>query len=103
MAIPDKTREEMKKLLDNGKTYAQIHQKYPEYGYWGILSEVGQKSIFGKKKMITSRLNKLKAARTQEERAEIVEEAKGLLNELYDQLKTNSKKLADIETLIRGT
>ena len=101
MAIKKHELKEMNDLLDKGTTIADISKKYPQYGYNQIYWEVNDYSILGKKRSITNRINKLVNNKSKKERQEIAKEAKDLLDELYSQLKVNSKKLIEIDHILR--
>ena len=51
--------------------------------------------------MVTNRIMKMVKTRDPETREELAAEAKGLLDELYSQLKVNSKKLIEIDRILR--
>ena len=59
------------------------------------------RNFLGKKRAISNRLQKLVTAQAKRDREKLVEEAQTLLNELYKSLKTNSKKLIDIDRVMR--
>ncbi|WP_262730446.1 hypothetical protein [Alloalcanivorax marinus] len=91
----------MNEALRNGSTIAKIAQKYKQYDYWEIYWEVSDASILGKKRTITNRIKKLVSTRKKEDRELLAEEAQELLNELYEQLKDNSRKLVDVDRILR--
>lgn len=93
--------EEMNGALKNGRTIAQIAKKYPQYDYWQIYWEVNDESFLGKKRTITNRIKKLVSTKIKAERELLAEEAQELLNELYDHLKRNSKKLIELDRVLR--
>lgn len=101
MAIKKSELEKMNEMLTNGATIAKIHRKFDQYDYWEIYCEVNDYSFLGKKRMVTNRINKIAKSKTPSERQKISKEAKILLNELYAQLKINSKKLYKIARTIR--
>ena len=101
MAISKTELEAMNDLISKGTTIADVVKKYPQYDYWEIYWAVNDYSILGKKRSITNRLNKLAKSQSKNEREEIAAEAQGLLNDLYDQLKTNSSKLLEIDRILR--
>ncbi len=101
MAINKTDLKEMNDLLGKGKTISQIAKKYPSYDYWEIYWEVNDVSILGKKRTITNRLKKLVSSKTKADRELLAEEAQELLDELYSTLKVNSKKLIDIDRVLR--
>ena len=86
----------MNDRIGKGATIAQLAQDYPAYDYWEIYWTVNDSSFLGKKRAITNRLNRLVTCRSKSEREVLADEAKALLNELYDALKGNSKKLIEI-------
>jgi len=51
--------------------------------------------------MITNRINKIAKSKSSSERREIAKETKEYLDELYSQLKINSKKLIEIDRVLR--
>ena len=93
--------KEMNDLLEKGTTIAGIAKNYPQYDYWEIYWEVNDYSFLGKKRSITNRINKLVANKSKKERQDLAKEAKELLDELYSQLKVNSKKLIEIDQILR--
>jgi hypothetical protein len=101
VAIKKSELEKMNEMLTNGATIAQIHRKFDKYDYWEIYWEINDYSFLGKKRMVTNRINKIAKSKTPSERRKISKEAKGLLNELYSQLKINSKKLIEIDRVLR--
>jgi len=101
MPIKKHELDEMNEALKNGRTIAQLAKKYPDYDYWEIYWEVNDVSFLGKKRTLTNRIKKLVTAKTKSEREELAEEAQDLLNELYKHLKSNSKKLIEIDRVLR--
>ncbi len=101
MAINKHDLDAMNEALGNGKTISQLAEEYPQYDYREIYWEVNDASFLGKKRTLTNRINKLINAKTKAERQEIAEEAKEILNDLYRSLKSNSKKLVDIDRILR--
>lgn len=101
MAIKKRDLAEMNDLLAKGNTIAQIAKKYPKYDYWGIYWEVNDFSFLGKKRTITNRLKKLVTTKKRDDREVLAEEAQELLDELYERLKSNSKKLIEIDRVLR--
>ena len=101
MAIHKRDLAEMNDLLAKGKTIAQIAKKYPQYDYWEIYWEVNDFSFLGKKRTITNRLKKIVTTKTRADREVLAEEAQDLLDELYERLKSNSKKLIVIDRVLR--
>ena len=65
------------------------------------LVEMNDVGFLGKKRTIANRLKKLVGARSRGEREQLVGEAQELLNELYSQLKRNSRKLIEIDRVLR--
>ena len=82
-------------------TIAQLAHDYPAYDYWEIYWAVNDASFLGKKRTITNRLKRLVTCRSRPEREALVEEAQALLDELYHTLKGNSKKLIEIDRILR--
>ena len=101
MAISKRDLAEMNDLLAKGKTIAQIAKKYSQYDYWEVYWEVNDVSFLGKKRTITNRLKKLVTTKIRADREVLAEEAKDLLDELYSRLKSNSKKLIEIDRVLR--
>ncbi len=101
MTIPKSTLKEMNELLNQGKTIAELAQKYRQYDYWEIYWEVDDYSFLGKKRMITNRLKKIRTERGKSDRNALVDEVEDLINQLYDRLKGNSKKLIEIDKILR--
>ena len=100
MAIKKRELSEMNDRLGKGATIAQLAQDYPAYDYWEIYFSVSESSFLGKKRMITNRLKKLVKCKYRPEREALAEEAQALLDELYDTLKGNSKKLIEIGRIL---
>jgi hypothetical protein len=101
MAIKKADIEKMNELLANGSTIAAIQRKYPKYEYWEIYWEVKDYSFLGKKRKITNRIYKIAKSKSPQERRDLAGETKELLDELYSQLKINSKKLIEIDRVLR--
>ena len=101
MAINKRDLTEMNDLLVKGKTIAQIAKKYPQYDYWEVYWEVNDASFLGKKRTITNRLKRLVTTKTRINREVLAKEAQDLLDELYESLKSNSKKLIEIDRVLR--
>ena len=101
MPIKKNDLETMNELLATGTTIADIHRKFPTYEYWEVYWEVNDYSFLGKKRRITNRINKTAKSRSPREREKLSREVKRLLKELYDQLKTNSGKLTEIDRVLR--
>lgn len=59
MTIPKATLDQMNDLLSKGNTIANIANEYQDYDYWEIYWQVNDSSFLGKKRMITTRLNKI--------------------------------------------
>jgi len=100
MAINKRDLTEMNDLLVKGKTIAQIAKKYPQYDYWEVYWEVNDASFLGKKRTITNRLKRLVTTKTRINREVLAKEAQELLDELYESLKSNSKKLIEIDCVL---
>ncbi|MFA6055684.1 MAG: hypothetical protein WC769_09940 [Thermodesulfovibrionales bacterium] len=101
MAIKKADLEKMNELLANGTTIAAIQRKYPNYEYGEIYWEVKDYSFLGKKRKITNRINKIAKSKLPRVRRDLAGETKKLLDELYSQLKINSKKLIEIDRVLR--
>ncbi|MBV1712698.1 MAG: hypothetical protein KUA37_11965 [Desulfomicrobium sp.] len=101
MAIKKDELDAMNNLVKNGLTISDISKNFPEYDYWEIYWELNDASFLGKKRTITNRINKLVSAKSKSNREEIADEAKELLDELYISLKKNSKKLIEIDRILR--
>lgn len=101
MAIKKADLSKMNELLANGKTIAEIQRNYPKYEYWEIYWEVNDYSFLGKKRKITNRINKIAKSKSPQLRRDLADEAQKLLDGLYSQLKLNSKKLIEIDRVLR--
>lgn len=101
VAIKKIDLEKMNELLMNGTTIAEIQRKFPKYDYWEVYWEVNDYSFLGKKRKITNRINKIAKSKVPQTRRELAIEARELLDELYSQLKINSKKLIEIDRVLR--
>ena len=101
MAINKQDLTDMNDLLAKGKTISQITKKYPQYDYWEIYWKVNDFSFLGKKRTITNRLKKIVTTKSLADREELAGEAQELLDELYETLKINSKKLIEIDRVLR--
>jgi len=101
MVINKRDLTEMNDLLVKGKTIAQIAKKYYQYDYWEIYWQVNDASFLGKKRTITNRLKRLVNNKTRINREVLAKEAQELLDELYESLKSNSKKLIEIDRVLR--
>jgi hypothetical protein len=101
MAIKRSHLEKMNEMLTNGTTIADIQRKFPKYDYWEVYWEINDYSFLGKKRKITNRINKIAKSKVPPVRRELATEAKELLDELYSQLKINSKKLIEIDRVLR--
>jgi len=102
MAISKTELEIMNDLLGKGKNIADLAKKYPQYDYWEIYWQVNDYSFLGKKRTITNRLKRLVNEKTIETRQATAAEAQELLDELYEQLKRNSKILVEIDRVLRS-
>ncbi len=100
MAISKQDLNDMNDMLSKGKTISQIDRKYSQYDYWEIYWAVNDSSFLGKKRTISNKLKKLVTAK-KVNREILVDEAQELLDDLYHSLKSNSKKLIDIDRVIR--
>ncbi|GKV82954.1 hypothetical protein [Pectobacterium carotovorum] len=101
MPIKKRDLDEMNEAIKNGSTISNLAKKYQDYDYWEIYWEVNDASFLGKKRTITNRIKKLVTTKTIAERESLAEEAQALLDELYENLKNNSKKLIDIDRILR--
>ena len=101
MAIKKIDLEKMNELLTNSTTIAEIQRKFPKYDYWEVYWEVNDYSFLGKKRKITNRINKIAKSKVPQTRRELAVETRELLDELYSQLKINSKKLIEIDRVLR--
>ena len=103
MAIPKKDAERMINLVKEGKKIpAIVKEDFPQYDYWDVYSTVygaGEKAAIGIKMMITNRLNRLCEA-NKEERQSIIAELDDLILNLYNNYKSNQKKLAAIRDVL---
>lgn len=103
MGIPKKDADKMKTLVKEGKQISKIvAEDFPQYDYWEVYSEVygaGEQSAQGIKWMITNRLNQLAAASTQT-RQSIIDELNDLIWYLYENHKSNQRKLNDIRRIL---
>ena len=99
MAIPKRDAGTIKNLAKEGKQISKIvAEDFPEYDYWDVYSVVyaarGQ-SAQGIKWMITNRLNQLVGANAQD-RQSIIDELNDLIWNLYENYKSNQRKLDSI-------
>lgn len=103
MAIRKKDADKMKSLAREGKQISKIvAEDFPEYDYWDVYSEVygsGEQSAQGVKWMITNRLNQLIAANAQD-RQRIINELNELIWYLYDNYRSNQRKLENIRQVL---
>ena len=103
MAIPKKDANRMKNLAREGKQISKIAvEDFPEYDYWDVYSEVygaGEQSAQGVKWMITNRLNQLVAADSRD-RQDIINELNELVWYLYDNYRSNQRKLDSIRQVL---
>lgn len=101
MAIKKIELKEMNDLLSKGTTIADIHRKFLKYDYWEIYWRVNDYSFQGKKTMITTRINKIVKSKRPAERRKLAAEAKEHIDDLYSRLKINSKKLIQVDRILR--
>jgi len=103
MAIPKKDANRMKNLAREGKQISKISaEDFPEYDYWDVYSEVygaGEQSAQGVKWMITNRLNQLVAANSRDKQ-DIIDELNELIWYLYENYRSNQKKLDNIRQIL---
>ena len=85
----------------SGTTIAHIQRKFPKYDYWEVYWEVNDYSFLGKKRMVTNQINKIAKSKVPKTRSQFAKETKELLDELYSQLKIVSKKLIEIDRVLR--
>jgi hypothetical protein len=94
----------MRELAKEGKSIRKImDENFPELSYWDVYFEVrgdGGRGAIGIKRMITNRINALAESKILAERAEIAEELKELVWQLYQNHKTNYEKLRQIREAI---
>ncbi len=104
MSIPQKDAAKMKRLAQEGKPISKIFvEDFPDLDYWDVYIEVygsGERSSRGIKKMISIRLNKLVDSNKAERRV-IVRELHDLVWHLYENHKTNQRKLAKIRKTLQ--
>ncbi len=101
MAVNRGDLEKMNDLLAKGATIASLTKKFPKYDYWEIYWEVNDYSLLGKKRSLSNRLKKLRQKLTRDRRNALVDEIVKLLNQIYDQSKSNGKKLINIDRVLR--
>jgi hypothetical protein len=100
LTIPKKDADKMVRLAQEGKTIADMwrddfERRYAyEDIYWAVRGQ-GQASALGLQRSISNRLKKL-ARCSQTERDAIIEEVGELGRHIYDNLRTNQKKLESI-------
>ncbi|MFC1914776.1 hypothetical protein ACFLWK_00770 [Chloroflexota bacterium] len=103
MTVPRKDASRMKNLTKEGKQISRIvEEDFPEYDYWDVYSEVygaGEQSAQGVKWMITNRLNQLVAADSRD-RQDIINELNELVWYLYDNYRSNQRKLDSIRQVL---
>lgn len=104
MSVPKQDAKKMQRLAQEGKQISKIQEEdYPDYSYWDVYIEVygsGERSSRGIKRMITERLNKLVKS-TINERRLIVKEIDELVWHLYENHKTNQKKIDSIRKALK--
>ena len=97
MAIPEETLKKMNEMLEHGSTIADIWRAHGrKYDYEEIYGSVSNYSVLGAKRRITNRLNRLQYRLTKPERQQIVAEIKADLETVYNNAKSNGKKIANI-------
>lgn len=101
MTIAAHDLKEMNQLLESGVNISDIAEKYPSYDYWEIYGSVNDYSLLGRKRIITNRLNSISKSTSKSERAELVNEVKVLVTEMYELAKSNGKKLVDISKVLK--
>lgn len=99
----DKESKRIRQLVQEGKPISRIQREdFPHLNYWDIYFEAyaaGQRSSRGIKRMITSRLNALVAAPPHRQQV-IVEEIRDLVLRLYQNHKTNQKRIEGLRRLL---
>jgi len=101
MTISKHDLEKMTDLLEKGSTIAYIAKKFnKKYDYWEIYREVPDHSFLGKKRSISNRLKKLEKDELKVHRTQLINEIRGILDDLYKTSKKNFKKLIDIGEII---
>ncbi|WYD80801.1 MAG: hypothetical protein V8K32_00060 [Candidatus Electrothrix gigas] len=101
MEVSEHDLKEMNDAIKKRKTISQLAEIFPQYDYSEIYWAIDDYSFLGKKRMITNRLKKMRSATKKAEREELIDEAQELLDGMYDRLKINSKKLTDIDRVLR--
>jgi hypothetical protein len=100
MAIPKSDSAMMIKLAQEGKQIAKIwREDFPKYEYQDIYFEVygnGERSAKGLKVMITNRLNSIQGTSSKKQQKLIIDELHDLVWHLYEQHKSNQKKIDSI-------
>lgn len=104
MVISKADSKKMQRLAQEGKQISRIAiDDFPSLDYWDVYVEVygaGERSSRGIKRMISTRLNKLVDS-PKEERRKIIEELHDLVWHLYENHKTNQKKLGIIRKALQ--
>ena len=99
MAITKQDSQRMIRLAREGKQISKIAtEDFPKLGYWDVYIEVygsGERSARGIKRMITNRFDSLDGALKSDRRA-LVEELRELVWHLYENHKSNQKKIDKI-------
>jgi len=102
--IPTEDYKKISELAKEGKILSKILLDFPQYDYKTIyfsVIESEQSSSLGTKRSITNRLNKLSVATKKDERKLLASEIDELVSQLYENYKSNFKKLQKIrETLV---
>ena len=100
MEITKADRKKMRDLAQEGKQISKIvAEDFPQFSYWDVYIEVrgdGGRSALGIKRMITNRINSVAESKIGAERAEIAEELKELVWQLYNNHKTSQTRLSQI-------
>jgi Asp-tRNA(Asn)/Glu-tRNA(Gln) amidotransferase B subunit len=104
MSIPKKDAAKMLRLAKEGKQISRIVAENfkKEYDYWDVYSVVygaGDQSAQGVKWMITNRLGQLAKA-NKADRESLVEELSELIMYVYENYKSNQKKLDNIRKIL---
>lgn len=88
----------MSKLISYDKNISDLSRQFPQYDYWDIYWSVNDYSIQGKKRSVTNRIEKLHFSTiSNDEKEQILNEIQGTVNDLYEMLKANGKKLIEID------
>ncbi len=99
MAISKQDSQRMVRLAQEGKQISRIaSEDFPKLDYWDVYIEVygsGERSSRGIKRMITNRFDWLDGA-SKADRKALIEELRELVWHLYENHKSNQKKIDKI-------